>query len=448
MKTLTLILCTLFSLNSWADDIPDYDGMSTNWNGLSDFVQLGESLGLEMQVTSQVDFDSLTESDVLIFVYPQDEIRANEVSRFVIDGGRVVLADDFGKSEALLTRLEIERLIATQRFLPHKTFHEGNRALPLFKPKGRHPLLTNVKSILANHPALITNVGGPVVSFDEGAGLVYDMNLGEGKVVTIADSSIFINSMLKMMDNKVFAENALRYNCERAIERTQKCRVHLLTKRFEQKGTYRPNQSRNNSLDGFIADFNRVVKESAQDVNKDFLFFFSLMLIIGLGVYLISVLPLIETRNYSKYVTDFAAALPWPQSEFDWNMSRFAANESLQSDILPMAILKEIFEEIFLDELGYWPSATEERPNLNGLCSEFSKRFLQNDSSQGRARIEKKLIELLTVFATTPPRHRVFLENDTEIFKGDLEKYHRSTIEIIKIMGRLNDYEQRKWGSS
>ncbi len=443
-----LLFCLLFPLTLGADPIPDYEGTNTDWNGLSDFVELGESLGFEMQLNTELDFEKLTNADVLVFVYPQSELRSGEISRFVIDGGRVLLADDFGRSERLLARLEIERIVSTQRFLPHQTFHEGNSALPLFRPKGRHPLITDVKSILANHPSIITNIGGPVVRFDEGAGLVYDMNLGDGKVVTIADSSVFINQMLKMMDNKTFAENALRYTCERAIEVAQTCRVHLFTKKFEQKGRYFPSQSQKNSLDGFIAFFNSTIKESTEDVNKDFLFFLSLLLIIGLGVYLVSILPILETRNYSKYIADFSDSLPWPQSEFDWNISRFAISENLQSDILPMAILKEVFEEIFLDELGHWPSASDKRPNISGLCSQFSERFLKGHSSKERATIERKLIELLTIFATTPPRHRVFLENDSVIMKGDLEKFHQSTIEIIKIMGRLDDYKQRKWGSS
>ncbi len=440
------MLC-FFSSRARAESVQDYEGRSDEWTGLSELVSLSESLGFEILLSPNLDFAALDNSDVLFFIYPQKEIEVVEVSRFVIDGGRVIIADDFGKSTQFLERLEIKRETPSNTFLPHNTFYLENKALPVFRPRGKHPLLTNVKSIVANYPSMIVNLGGPVVSYDEGPGFVYDMNLGMGKVVVIADGSIFINQMLGLRDNKIFAENALRYACESALETTQKCRIRVLTKSIEQTGHYRP-QRDENSLEHFVFAFNQAIEEVPKNVNRDFLFFFSLLVVIGLIAYLVSLLPFVKTRNYSKYITDFSDTLPWPQSEFDWNISRFSETENLQSDVLPMAILKELFEEIFLKELGLWPSQSKDRPNISGMTREFSTRFLGGYSERSRAVVEKRLLELLSVFTKTPPRDRVFLENESEILKGDLEKYHGIAVEIITIMGHLDDYEQRKWGSS
>lgn len=444
MRRLLLLLFSLVTLLSApaAADLLDFDPQSADWTGLSRFIDAGRTVGVTVTPTDTLDYRQLNPDEPMIIVYPQQPVDVQNLIRYVADGGRVLLADDFGESEDLLARLEIQRVVSDPGNLPHDTYANGNVALPIITAHGRHDLLTGVDQIVANHPSVISNVGGPVLRYDEGGGFVYDMNLGQGKVIVVADASIFINQMLAEADNEVFAANALRYICrDKPI-----CEAHLYTKQFSQVGAY---------SDSFFDFNNGASVDAMNDLLKaivdslpagQFLYWMTLLLGFGLAVYLGTVFPVRRTRPYSAYVSDFLGAIPSPQSEFDWNVSRFGGGSRTMNYALPMAILKEIFEELFLDAVGHWPSRAEERPNVQQLGALFTQRFMDARTEDDRNATEADLVRLLATFAQIPPRPRVFLDNDTHFSEADLLEHHRRALHILKIMGLADEYQRRTQG--
>lgn len=434
----------LFSSSVFAIEDTDYDFRTEDWNGTQGVFEMTQMLGYDASIKTTLDFSTLKVADVLVIFYPLQELKVKELTRFVIDGGRILIADDFGWSESFLKRLDIYRV--SSNLLRHRHFYNNRLEAPIFLSDGTHPLLHKVNAVVGNHPAALLNNGGPVLKYDDGTGFVYDMNLGKGKVIVVADPSIFINQMLALKDNRIFVENTFRYLCK--PHEKEGCNISTFSKDFEQKGSYVSKSEQSSILLNVIDATNKVLGEVSALILSPFLFFFSMLFLVSLGMYLLTIIPVVKTREYSSYVKDFSSALPRPQSEFDWNLSRFGNDHHPRADILPMAILKELFEKIFLKELGYWPSQAENRPDIKGMVVLFSERFLSKELAEHRILIEKDLIELLFFLANIPPRHRVFLEDEKDVQKGDLQKYHVIAMELITIMGRQNDYKHDKWGTS
>ncbi len=427
------------SPDATAQPLDDYEPTNAEWNGLSDFVDMAEALGTPMKYGEPLDWDTVDIEDPIILVYPSQEIDAASFSKFVVEGGRVVIADDFGESQNLLARLEITRVSPSPGSLPHEKFVGGNQALPKLTTKGRHPLLPGVDSIVANHPSVISNIGGPVVSFDAGGGLVYDMNLGRGKVIVVSDASIFINQMLVAGDNRTFARNVLTYACNDPLV----CNPRLFSKAFEEKGRYGDLDDDSDVVDSIDALNDALSTALERLPAREFLYWVSLLLAIGLGAYLVTVFPLRRTRRYSAYVTDFIDAIPTPQGEFDWNLSRFGTGARTMNYALPMAILKEHFEELFLGAFGLWPSKASERPGVERLAQDYVARYWAGASSAEQDRIERETVELLATFAQLPPRNRVFLDDDARFRDVDLLKCHRRAMAILERMDLKDEYERR-----
>jgi hypothetical protein len=425
----------------------DYEPDNRDWNGLWRLVALAEALGIEAVVHEELDYAKLDVSEPLLIVFPGEELDAKSLGRFAIAGGRVLLADDFGASGALLDRLDLERVTPVRGSVPHDQFVDENRALPRIEPSGRHPLLEDVDAVVANHPAILFNVGGPVVRYSGGGGLVYDMNLGEGKVVVLADPSMLVNHMLQVADNAALARNALAYLCRGEPEG---CRLHLYVKSFEQSGRYTDPDDRRDlgSLDQQIIDeldeLNDRISSFMEKLPAAELFFYlGILLALGLAVYLYTIFPLRKTRPYSRYLDRLNENVHAPQSEFDWNLARFVDAGSGTNYALPVSILKEIFEEIFLDALGHWPSKPGQRPDIAELGRLFAIEHLGEDAFGTERNVEREVVDLLGEFARVPTRHRVFLESDSYYSERDLLQLYRRSIKILDIMGRKEEYERR-----
>ncbi|MFB6371820.1 MAG: DUF4350 domain-containing protein, partial [Bradymonadaceae bacterium] len=323
---------------------PDYNVESAQWNGMSGFLELSRTLGHEVSPADEIDYGNLDPSRRLVIVYPNQSLNVDDLAEFVIDGGRVLLADDFGVSNGLLKRLDIERQIDRPGGLPHDEFVEGNTALPILRPTGVHPLLEQVSTVVANHPAVLQHAGGPVVPYSQTGGLVFDMNLGEGKVIVFADASLLINHMLQVADNRALARNSLRYLCRE----TDSCRPTLLVGRFAQTGDYRSSSDSESAVDKFAENFNEAVASIQRQIpSSPLLYYLAVILAGGLALYLGTVFSVRPSRRYSEYIDEAVEDVPAPQSEFEWNVSRFGASRRETNFALPLSILKEIFEELF-----------------------------------------------------------------------------------------------------
>ncbi len=444
---LLALLFTVFLVPAIAwGQVPDYEIEDSEWAGLSEFAGVATAEGIQLERQTDLDYSKLDRDVPLVILYPTTQLDGDSLGEYVADGGRILLMDDFGQSELLLERLEVTRVIPSPGNLPHDEFLNGNPSLPVIRPTGRHPLLVDVEAIVGNHPAVVDNPGGAVVPYSAGGAMVYDMNLGDGKVVVVADASIAINKMVQVADNRQFLANALTYLCRNQPD----CRIDLYTKSFSTTGRYK----RSSMFDGGedVSDTIDGINEAIEELMKhlpgeELLYYLSLLLCGGLVIYLLTIYPLRRTRPYSAYVTDFVDAVPAPQSEFDWNVSRFGRGSRTMNHALPTAILKETFEELFLDALDLWPSTTEDRQSIDHIISVFDERFLTGQPAATRKKILTETRELLVFLARVPTRSRVFLEGDVHVTDAELMKYHARATRVLKLMGRKDEYDNRVRGA-
>lgn len=212
----------------------DYDFESDEWNGLAYLATTAREASVSLNATREVELDQLRPRDVLWLMYPKGEVPAQDLVRFVREGGRLIIADDQGSSGALLERLGLNLGPGPPRRV--ESFAESRTSLPIVRAESPHFIFFNVDDVVANHPAVLTGGGIPLLSFPGGhEHLVAEVSLGSGQALAIADPSIFINSMLRRFyGNKQFAANVLRVYCPR-----DECNVTLVLPDATYSGKYR-----------------------------------------------------------------------------------------------------------------------------------------------------------------------------------------------------------------
>lgn len=190
----------------------DYRVGVEEWMGLSKLAVLARAAGYEVEPLASLDWRDLGEGDVLFLLYPRATLEPAHVASFVRRGGRLLLADDFGRAGEAFARLGLLRRPA--RGVRAARFHENHPALPVARAfDTTHPLAQGVAELYTNHPAVFQVERDAEVVFGFGAGeaLVVAGGLGEGRFVAIADPSVLINGMLAFEENLLFAANLLAY---------------------------------------------------------------------------------------------------------------------------------------------------------------------------------------------------------------------------------------------
>jgi hypothetical protein len=147
--------------------------------------------------------------------------------RWLEAGGRAVVADDFGASDAALAALDIRRLRGE---LTNVDRYDGNAALPIARQTFSTELSVGIGDLVANHPAFFSTPNPATYAFSPGAALVVEGRLGKGYFVAIADPSVLINNMLDIDENKRFAAALVRRTCKPGE------RIRLVTQSFVARG--------------------------------------------------------------------------------------------------------------------------------------------------------------------------------------------------------------------
>jgi hypothetical protein len=191
---------------------PDYEIGSAAWNGLSTLEALARGMGLDVVQERTLSWDDLERGDILFLLYPTNRIDPQSLTGFLHNGGRVLVADDFGRSEEALAALGILRGTGIGVRADH--FYEGHSYAPIARPLlADHPLAAGVGALTANHPSVwnATRGAASVFGFDGRDSLVAAVEAGDGRLVALADPSVLINRMLEFDGNLAFAINLLRY---------------------------------------------------------------------------------------------------------------------------------------------------------------------------------------------------------------------------------------------
>lgn len=411
----------------------DFDTSSNDWNGLSEFYEALQGRGEVSQ--GAFDWSELRTEDVVVLIYPLMEQDVQSLSRFVLRGGRVLLADDFGASTTFLDRLSIQRAEPDPRDLPHQRFVENEPGWPILRPQGRHPLLEGVEEVVANYPAVLYNVGGPVLSYDEEGGLVYDMLLGEGRVLVFGDPAIFLNGMLAIADNRQLMENSLDYLCPE-----DPCRFFLLQGEDQTRGQF---LSSEDSLSGDqlvsqVQSLNRQIREAFRELPQTgLLSFLALFLVLGSTAYLLTVFPWRKLRPLSDYIHRSESSLAPPLTEYDWNISRYREEQGKLNYALPAAILKEVVEQLLRIKFN-----GEEEWKWQDFQPHVERSVLENIGDREERRRKGSLREISDFFSGVPPREEVFLGGEKRIDKSTFLTLHQRVLEVLRWLELQDEYER------
>jgi hypothetical protein len=205
----------------------DYRLDSHEWNGLSRLGDEAAAAGCTMIAADTLDWAALEPGDVVWFVYPRTAVDGGRLRRFLEAGGRAVLADDFGASDAALAALEIRRFRGE---LDGVERYEDNPGLPIAHQTLSTELSVGIGEIVANHPAFFSAATPATFAFSPGAALVVEGRLGKGYFVAIADPSVLINNMLEIAPDLAFARALIKRTCKAGD------RIHLVTQSFVAAG--------------------------------------------------------------------------------------------------------------------------------------------------------------------------------------------------------------------
>lgn len=230
----------------------DYRLDSREWNGLGRLADEAVKAGCTIEATETLDWSALEARDVVWFVYPRTTVDGGLLRRWLEAGGRAVIADDFGASDAALAALEIRRLRGE---LADVDRYDGNAALPIARQTLSTELSVGITDIVANHPAFFSAATPATYSFSPGAALVVEGRLGKGYFVALADPSVLINNMLDIDENLAFAQALVRRTCKPGE------RIRLVTQSFLARGEPSAELTGATSGDSSFTRFNRMIEQ-------------------------------------------------------------------------------------------------------------------------------------------------------------------------------------------
>ncbi len=237
-----------FLLGTRAARAASFEINDEGWEGLSELYAIAKTeLGPErVKPVATLDWSTLTKDDGVLVLHPTERIQAGEASNFMKLGGRVAVLDDFGKGDDLLRRFKIERVRLLGR--PVSALR-GNPELPIAEPwlevaRGQvgapHPIVTNVKRLVLNHPMALNHPDlSPVlkvrISGEPDAIVAVAGQVEKGRLFAMSDPSALINSMLRYPGNRALAVGLIRYLASDS-ERGQG-RLFILVNDFKQEGS-------------------------------------------------------------------------------------------------------------------------------------------------------------------------------------------------------------------
>lgn len=197
------------------------------WNGLSSLSNQAKVVPLN----SLGDLPSAGKGTALLVVpYEQfSEAELAQVRSYVSSGGTLVLLDDYGFGNQVLSSLDLNIRFTGQPLLD-PLFDYRNKWLPKITDFASAPLSANVSSIVFNHAATLNGTSDVSVVAYSSSFSFLDVNsngawddgepngpfavaaytkMGQGYVVAIADPSLLINGMVSLDDNLQFVNNVV-----------------------------------------------------------------------------------------------------------------------------------------------------------------------------------------------------------------------------------------------
>ena len=213
----------------------DYRVDNPSWNGFSKL----NSETAAVSLGALEDLPSAGTGTALVLV-PYEQISDQEISKlssYVNSGGTVVVMDDFGFGNQVLSGLGLQARFSGQSLLD-PLFNYKNKWFPEISDFTPTPQNVTVDSIVLNHATYLSNSKGmEVVAYsskfsfvDANGDETWESNettgalpvaaytqLGAGFVVAVSDPSIAINGMIGLGDNLQFINKVLSIHGENSV---------------------------------------------------------------------------------------------------------------------------------------------------------------------------------------------------------------------------------------
>jgi len=187
----------------------DYATSGSGWNTVSELIQAAHTRQLTLEIPNRLDVGTLQPNDSLLILSPRESLPGPALTAFLRSGGRVCLADDFGRGDELLDLFSIHRSEPDPEISRQL---RGNPNLLVASPNGTHQLAQGVSALVSNHPSVVTHRElSPIFELGAGQAIVLSGAVGEGRLVVLSDPSVLINNMMTLRGNRRFSENLLEY---------------------------------------------------------------------------------------------------------------------------------------------------------------------------------------------------------------------------------------------
>ncbi len=253
---LVAVVAICLSTTLSAVERDDFGPEADAWNGLSYLKATAAEANVVLDIRDHLDWSAVDERQVLLVIAPKVGLKPDaraQLERYLAAGGRLILADDFRAGDAWVRPFGIHFADrpgpvgshdADRRYLPVLDAVEEPELADRPPPMNRF-LGFDVPHVVLNHPAaLIGNTTAPAdwtlqvrgPYLDGVRSWMLEARGAAGRVLAIADSSLFINAMLtRYRGNKQFAANVMRYYCYEG----RPCRVVLLANLERVEGVFR-----------------------------------------------------------------------------------------------------------------------------------------------------------------------------------------------------------------
>jgi len=212
--------------------VQDFMASNIMWNGLRSF---NSEFGAD-NIDSLDDLPELPDKAVLVAIpyldYSDEEL--SKIKRFVDNGGTLLLMDDYGYGNSVLTYLGVSARF-TNKPLLDPLFCYKNPSIPRVTDFAPGLKESGIDVIMLNHATTLTNVMDSDAiasstsasfldvnengSWDQGEPkgpfvVAAQLRLGKGTLSLVADPSIVINTMVGRDDNYNFLRYLTRYTGE------------------------------------------------------------------------------------------------------------------------------------------------------------------------------------------------------------------------------------------
>lgn len=213
--------------------VKDFMASNTMWNGIRNFCNEFDADNID----TLDDLPALAEQTTLVAIpyleYSDEEL--HKIKRYVDDGGILLLMDDYGYGNDVLTYLGLDIRFSNKPLLD-PLFCYKNQWMPKITDFASEVNDQNINVMMLNHATTLTNheetqvlAWSSTTSFldtDENEALSQDeangpfpiaakLLYGKGTIVIVSDPSVIISSMVSRDDNYRFIEYLTQHNSER-----------------------------------------------------------------------------------------------------------------------------------------------------------------------------------------------------------------------------------------